>query len=121
MCRIGALLVALVVLLQPAGGVNVVSCPRCAEHCPMKTPRLPCHEANSPMPCHDGSGARWVAGCAHSSGALPATPVRAVLPPIRDAALSLASSPVSDEPVHTPPPVFLEPPTDPPRTFLAVV
>jgi len=108
---LGILLVALS-LLGPSSLVPVArECPRCAEHCPMKKPRLPCHSATGLA----------IAGCSHepSTGVELARDVGLLLPPPASFAAEVAAR-VAPVVALSPDSPLLEPPVDPPRVSFAV-
>jgi hypothetical protein len=113
---LGILLIALSLLAGPGSILPFgVECPRCADHCPMKKPRLPCHsEAGSHVPCH--SGPRLASGpCTHGSPIAPPSPELALLvPPSAPIALQRTAPPSAVD-VASPEAPTLDPPLDPPR------
>jgi hypothetical protein len=111
------LIIALTFVVGPGWFVpTALDCPRCAEHCPMKKPKLGCHsEHGAQAPCR--SGQRFASGaCDHGT---------AVAPLSREVALSIPAAPLrADETPSalvdvarlSPEAPILDPPLDPPRS-----
>ena len=103
---LGILLIALS-LVGPSSLLRLArECSRCAEHCPMKKPRLPCQSAT-------GSA---ISSCSHQhASAAPLVRDLALLIPRSFAISSEAATRFTALTALSPDTPLLEPPTDPPR------
>jgi hypothetical protein len=113
---LGILIVALSLVAGPGWFVPLaVECPRCADHCPMKKPRLGCHsKQGSHAPCH--SGPRFASSaCSHGMAAAAFEREVALLVPPSPPQAADAAKPLFEIARLSPDAPTIDPPLDPPR------
>jgi hypothetical protein len=114
---LAVLIVALSIAIGPGSFVPLaVECPRCADHCPMKKPKVGCHSADGAhAPCH--SGPRFASGaCGHGTAAATVSREVALVIPTAPPRAAEAVEHFAEIARLSPEAPTLDPPLDPPRS-----
>lgn len=117
------LLLAWAVLLSPlAAAQGMGGCPRCGDHCPMRSGTshaMPCHASTHAPSETSPSGCAIRGTCAHTTASLPAGSSEALLVPELVLSPVATNRPAPPSRVAGPANRGAEPPTDPPRIAVA--